>query len=40
MHQLPVQKAAHLLHVAAGRCAAQPVAGEDLFQEHGDTGGL
>lgn len=34
MHQLPVQKAAHLLHVATGRCATQPVADTDFFQKH------
>lgn len=34
MHQLPVQKAAHLLHVATGRCATQPVADADFFQKH------
>lgn len=40
MHQLPVQEAAHLLHVATGRCATQPVADVDFFQKHRDTGGL
>lgn len=34
MHQLPVKKAADLLHVATGRCATQPVAVADFFQEH------
>lgn len=40
MHQLVVQKAAHLLHVASGRGPAQPVASADLLQQHVDTGGL
>ena len=40
VHQLAVQKAAHLLHVSSGRRPAQPVAGVDLFQQHVDTGGL
>lgn len=34
MHQLPVKKAADLLHVATGRCATQPVADADFFQKH------
>lgn len=40
MHQLAVQKAAHLLHVAPGRGPTQPVAGADLLQQHVDTDGL
>lgn len=40
VHQLAVQKAAHLLHVSSGRRPAQPVAGVDLFQKHVDPGGL
>lgn len=40
MHQLAVQKAVNLLHVAPGRGPAQQVAGADLLQQHIDTGGL
>lgn len=40
MHQLAVQKAAHLLHVSPGRGPTQPIAGADLLQQHVDTGGL
>lgn len=38
MHQFPVQEVAHLLHVATGRCATQPVADADFFQEHSGHG--
>lgn len=40
VHQLAVQKAAHLLHVSPGRRPAQPVAGADLLQQHVDICGL
>lgn len=40
VHQLAVQKAAHLLHVAPGRGPTQSVANADLLKQHVETGGL